>query len=98
MNHLQDVDLICMYSKKGDIIPLRIRVTDEDGLPQVYSIKKFKNLSHRGCMQMPDGVYVTDNTLIFECSILILGTEKTVRLYNTPPKTVWQISCKCQNV
>ena len=90
--NLQDVDLICMHSKKGDIIPLRIRVTDEDGLPQVYSIKKYKDLSHHGCIEMPDGVYVTDNTLIFECSIVIFGSEKTVRLYNDPPKTVWKLS------
>ena len=84
------VDAICLHSKEGDIVPLRIRMADEDGLYQAYSIKEYRDLSHQGTREMPDGMYVSDNTLVFECKIIVFGHEKRVRLYNNPPNPEWK--------
>ena len=41
-------DVICLHTKDGNVVPLRIRVADEDGLLQAYSIKEYRDVSHQG--------------------------------------------------
>ena len=40
-------DVICQHKTDGTIIPLKIRITDEDGEYQVYNIKSYKDVSNR---------------------------------------------------
>ena len=86
------IDAICLHSRDGKTAPLRIRVVDEDGLYQAYTIKECRDVSHQGARIMPDGVYVCDNTLIFECTINVFGRDKQVRLYNEPPSQEWRMT------
>ena len=65
MHNAIPIDVICMHSKDGKMVPLRIRVTDEEGLNQSFTIKEYRELSHQGTYTRPDGVYVTGETLIF---------------------------------
>lgn len=83
------IDLICCHANNGGVTPLRIRVKDEDGQYQAYAIKEYRELSHQGARIMPDGVYVSDNTLIFECKIMVFGKEKKVRIYSNNPYLSW---------
>ena len=83
------VDVICMHGRDGTMVPLRIRVEDEEGEFQAYSIHGYKDLSHQGSRTMPDGVYVSDRTLVFECNISVFGRNKMIRLYYGPNSTVW---------
>ena len=66
LERIKPVDVICQHSADGTIIPLRIWLTDEDGMKQTYTIKGYRDLSHQGTREMPDGVYVSNNTLIYE--------------------------------
>ena len=86
------VDVICMHSAKGEITPIRIRVVNEEGEYQVFNIKGFNDLSHHGARTMPDGVSVTNNTLIYDCRIHVLNRERRVMLYYDPYKMEWRIS------
>ena len=88
----QNADVICLHSKDGKIIPLRVRLVDEDGLQQAYSIKEYRELSHQGARMMPDGMCVTNNTLIFECKICVFGKEKRINLYSDPPNLIWKVT------
>lgn len=90
--HLDKIDLICMHSKEGDVQPLRLRVTDEEGILRVFSVKDFRDLSHHGARTMPDGVCVSDKTIILECKIEINGQDKIVRIYSNPPYLEWVMS------
>ncbi len=92
MEKIRDVDVICQHSADGTIIPLRVRLTDEDGLRQAFTIKGYKDLSHLGTRTMPDGVYVTDKTLVFECKICVLNRERIIMLYYDLPGTVWRMT------
>ncbi|MCR5310925.1 MAG: hypothetical protein K6E32_05840 [Lachnospiraceae bacterium] len=83
------VDVICEFSRDGTIIPIKIRTADEDGEYQTYIIKEYRDLSHRGTRSMPDGVYVTDETLIFECNIIVFGCKKLIRLYYKTGEHCW---------
>ena len=86
------VDVICQHSRDGSIIPIRIRTVDEDGEMQSYTIKGYKDLSHQGTRSMPDGMYVTDKTLVYECNIAVFGRNRMIRLYYEPSGTVWKMT------
>lgn len=88
----KDVDLICTHYRDGTIQPNRIRIQDEDGQYQVFAIKEYRDISHKGTKIMPDGVYVTNDTLIFECTILVFGQKRTIHLYNDPPNPEWKFT------
>ena len=40
------VDVICLHTREGKIKPMRIRLIDEDGLPQAFDIKGVLDHSH----------------------------------------------------
>ena len=85
----REIDLICCHGMKGEVTPLRLRLKDEDGQYQAYSIREYKNLSHQGTKVRPDGVFVTDKTLVFECKIIVLGRERIIHLYSNEPYLEW---------
>ena len=89
---LKPVDVICQHSRDGTIYPLKVRVLDDDGEFQTYTIKDFRDQSHRGTRQLPDGVYVTDNTLVYECHVIVFGRQKMIRLYYEPSGTIWKMT------
>ncbi len=43
----QLVDVICQHNKDGSMIPMRVRLTDEVGAIQTYTIKNYEDLSHQ---------------------------------------------------
>lgn len=88
----QKVDVICQHSVDGTIIPLRVRMTDEDGQRQIFNIKEYLDVSHKGTYTTPDGVYVTDRNLVFECKIVVLNTVRRITLYYAPSMTYWTMT------
>jgi len=88
---VRNVDVISIHYKDGQIVPLRIRVEDEDGEEHTYSIKDYKDLSGRGAYTTSDGIYVTDRILHFECRIVVLGQIRRLRLYYHRNTEIWTI-------
>ena len=88
----QPVDVICQQNRDGTVIPIRVRLTDEEGATQTYTIKEYKDLSHQGTREMPDGVYVTDRTFVFDCKVLAFGRIKAIMLYYEPSGTIWKMT------
>ena len=86
----EKLDVICEHKADGDIIPLRIRILSEEGEYLTFSIREYRDLSHRGTHTTGDGVFVTNNTLVFECHIEIFGSQKTVRLYYDVNRSRWR--------
>ena len=91
-NMAKPVDVICQHCRDGRMIPLRVRVKDEEGEYQAYTIKAYTDLTHLGTRSMPDGVFVKDNTLVYECEISVFGRKKMIRLYYEPEDTVWRMT------
>ncbi|MBR1861543.1 MAG: hypothetical protein IJ796_06760 [Lachnospiraceae bacterium] len=89
---IKPVDVICQHSRDGSILPLKVRVLDDDGEFQTYMIKDYRDRSHMGTRELPDGVFVTDNTLVFECHVIVFGKQKMIRLYYNPSGTVWKMT------
>jgi len=85
------LDVICEFTKEDEIIPMRIRVQDDDGERHVFTIKGYKNLSGRGAYTTPDGVYVNNDILVFLCKIDVFGTAQYIRLYYSLSKSSWSM-------
>ena len=87
------VDVICQHSRDGTLIPLKVRVTDEEGEYQTYYIKGYKDHSHQGSRTLPTGVFVTNNTIVFECEIISFGRKRKIWLYyEESHRMVWTMS------
>ncbi len=84
--------MICRHNADGTIMPIRFRLADDDGLMQEYKVKSYRNLSHKGAFEMPNGIIATSTIFPFECKIDCFGTEKRVFLYYSSLDHVWTIA------
>ncbi len=89
----QTVDVIAMFSKEGDITPMRIRLVDEEGVRRSFDIKSFKEIGGKGAQTLPDGMYISGTTIAFECMIEVNRVSRLVRLYYQPAlKATWTMT------
>ncbi len=86
------VDVICEHKSDGTLIPLRVRIIADSADIQMYTIKEYKDISHQGTRTLPNGVYVTDNTLVFECVVNVFGRKQTIWLYYGANDTIWKMT------
>lgn len=63
------IDLICQHSMDGSVIPIKMRVRDEDGELQVFTVKSFRDMSEHGLQS-------------FECKILVQNTMKLITIFS----------------
>ncbi len=85
------IDVICQHTRSAKIIPIRIRITDEDGEIQNYSIQSYKDISRPGEYQLPNMVRVERFDYIFECRILVFGNLKTIKIMYNCRENLWRI-------
>ena len=86
------IDVICQHTADGKIIPLRIRFSDENGERQTFNIEGYRDLSFQGAREMPDGMFVANDTLVFECKIIVHNQERRIYLYYKPSGIVWTMT------
>lgn len=85
-NKLIEADVICEHQFDATIIPIRFKIKNEDGSYQTYTIKGYRPVPKKGAYTTKDGVFVANQTEVFECKIEIFGMSKIVRLYYEPKK------------
>lgn len=86
------IDVICQHTKEGDIIPLRIRLEDEDGIMQTFNIKGYKELTSKGRYVSPYGTIVHSHTWSFICKIQVLNSIKEVELFYNSNDNLWRLT------
>lgn len=86
------IDVICQHTKDGGIIPLRIRIQDEDGIFQSFNIKGYKELSSPGKFNSPYGTLIHSNTWTFLCKIQVLDTYRHIELFYNSNDNLWKIT------
>lgn len=84
-------DVICMITKEGKTIPLKFRVTDEDGEVQTYSVKSYRMISHTKEIILPNEVTIDRIIWNYECKINVWGKERIVSLCHHTHENVWYI-------
>lgn len=62
------IDFICQHTMDGNIIPLKIRLRDEDGELQEYAIKGYRDTSK----------YAVKS---FDVKIIVLDTIKYIHIF-----------------
>ena len=85
------VDVICQHTREGNMIPIKIRIQDEEGEFQTYVVKGYKDLSHKGSFTMPNGIMATSTIFPFDCKIVVFGRERIVHLYYNSNDQIWRM-------
>ena len=86
------VDVIAQFNRDGSIIPMKIRIVDEDGELQAYRIKCYKDLSNQRVRTLSEGIFGSNEALSFDCYIEAFGRKRLVRLYYNDRNMVWRIT------
>ena len=85
------VDVICQHTRDNKIIPMRIRIQDEDGEFHIYNIKSYKDTSPSATYEMPNHVFVTKGIWTFECKIVVFNQIKRITLLYDPRNNKWEV-------
>ncbi len=88
----KNLDVICVMYGDETIVPIRIRIEDDEGVRQAYNIKECQDVSHRGTFTRADGIYITNEMLVFKCKIEVFGVTKPITLYYDASKSKWVMS------
>lgn len=84
-------DVICQHTTDSRIIPIKIRLQDEDGEMQTYTIKGYRSLNAIGKVILPSEVSVSSYIRYFECKINSFGRERTINLSYNISNNLWHV-------
>lgn len=87
----RSADVICQHTKDGKLIPLKLRIEDDDGELQSYSIRSYRPLSVGGDVVLPNEVTVAKSIYRYECKLCIWGREKIINLFYHAYEKVWYV-------
>ncbi len=90
--HYKAIDVICHCTTEGDIIPIRIRIRDDEGQYQAYAIKAYKQLSHKGQFTMPNGMIATSTIIPYDVKIIVFGQERLLHIFYNLHDRIWRLS------
>ena len=79
------VEVICQHTKEQEIIPIKLRIQDEDKACQDYMIKSSV------CLEKTIGYYTGIKRWKFECLIEVFGKMKTILLYYDNKDHIWSM-------
>ena len=89
---IDKVDVIAEFKSDCTIIPMRFRMINEDGEYVSFTIKAYKQVPKKGTYTTEDGVYICNEDLVvFQCKIIVLNTERFVRLYFFKQRSSWRL-------
>lgn len=91
---LMPIDCIAQHSSDGELIPLRIRLMDDDGEYQSYTITQCRQLDYAPGHLTPENVELTSYDMVYECHVSVFGQDRLFRLYYNVKSTtpVWKIN------
>lgn len=87
----KNIDVVVAFANK-QIIPLKIRLKDEDGMYQTFAVRAYRDLSTRGCYTLGNGIMVNGIDIIsFEIKIQVFNQLKTMRISYHKRENVWRL-------
>lgn len=88
MGNSEAIDVICQHCKDGSIIPIKIRVQDEEQIYHTYMIKSYLELASDEVL-LPNEVMVTSNIRRYDCKIEVFGMPKRIVLHYNKSQVKW---------
>ncbi len=83
--YLPPIDVICQHTTTGNIIPLRVRIKDEDGESNIYPVKQYKGLPSL------DGLPLGRDLEVFECVIPVRNMQRRIIIYFNRQDGIWRL-------
>ena len=92
----RNIDMICRHMADGAMIPLKIRMLDDDGAYQEYKVKAYKDLRYKGVPldQMDPGKVHTSGIYPFEIKIESFGRERMLRIFYNSYEHTWKLTSR----
>ena len=90
MRNSDVVDVICQHCKDGSVIPIKIRVQDDEQVNNVYTIKSYAELSSDK-VKLPNESIITSDIIMFDCRIEVFGMAKQIILHFNKSQGKWYI-------
>lgn len=85
------IDVICAHTKEGKVIPMKLRVKDEDGETQSFVVQEYRELTYCGGHNPSDGVPVFGNYIVsYECKINVLGKARWLKIAYHSKEMIWR--------
>lgn len=84
-------DLICQFNMDGTILPIKVRIKDEDGEYQSFQIKSYRNMTFSGNVATRDTEKQHVDNWSFECKILAFNQEKLILLHYSRIENCWLV-------
>lgn len=85
-------DVICQHTRDQKIIPIKIRLQDEDKVFQEYRIKEYKCVKPgMGTYQLPNEIFANATRWVFECKIEVFGTLRKIKLFYESKDNIWTV-------
>lgn len=93
-SRLMPIDCIAQHNSDGELIPLRIRLMDDEGEYRSYTITECRRLDLSTGQYTADKVELTIYDLIYECHASVFGRDTVFRLYYNLKSTtpVWKMN------
>lgn len=90
---VKPVEVICQFREDGRIMPIRIKVEDDEKQLQTYNIKRYKEPKTH--LKTQPGYYSplrhTPDIMDYECIINVFGVEKLIKLRYFVAMHKWDI-------
>ncbi|MCR4675363.1 MAG: hypothetical protein K5675_10145 [Lachnospiraceae bacterium] len=88
----QPIDVICQHTKDGKLIPLKIRLVDEDGEVQSFVIKGYRDYSDLKMKNAMTGNPIsTSDIWAFDLRFQAFGTNRVIRVFYHLRSCVWTL-------
>ena len=84
------VDVICQHCADGSIIPIKIRVQDDEQVYNVYNIKSYTAITSDKIM-LPSEVMITTDLMRYDCKIEVFGIQKRIVLHYSKSRVKWYV-------
>jgi phage gp36-like protein len=85
----EPAEVICQHCLDGSIMPIKMRITDESGERQQYSVKAFRELATGEGSTENGKIPATATLRRFDCKISVFESPKDVTLYYNANSGKW---------
>ncbi len=85
------LDVYCLFRNDGIVLPIRIRLFDDDGERQDFAVHRYKLIDGSGTACIPSSEIFQRGTVTFDCEIEVFGIRKVLRLLYTATDMQWRL-------
>ena len=83
------LDVYCLFRNDGIVLPVKLRLFDEDGVRQEFCIHRYKLIDGAGKENVPKAEMFRRTTVTFDCVIEVFGRERILRLMYASSDMQW---------